>query len=78
MSDVLRQLDGVTLYQRITDNSHPKSATAKELINIGRRPKIHYNAQTLGINMPSEWCFGDHNFGLLLFSKCSIIFLISL
>ena len=69
MSDVLRQLDGVTLYQRITDNSDPKSATAKELINISRRPKIHYNAQTLGINMPSEWCFGDHNFGLLLFSK---------
>merc|ERR1719192_647564 len=38
LSDVLRQLDGVTLYQRITDNSDPKSATAKELINISRRP----------------------------------------
>ena len=65
----MRLVGGVTLYQRVIDSNYPKSAVTKELLNIKTRGLIHYPEEELGINMPSEECFGETNYGLLLFSK---------
>lgn len=69
LSESLRLVGGVTLYQRVIDSNYPKSAVTKELLNIKTRGLIHYPEEELGINMPSEECFGETNYGLLLFSK---------
>ena len=69
LSETLRYVGGATLYQRVTNDCEPKSCVTREMINICPRGKLHYNEEELGINMPSSECFGDVDFGLLLFSK---------
>ena len=62
-------VNGSTLYQRIIDDKEPVSAVTREMLNIKPRQASHYNAEALGENMPSSECFGNVDFGLLMYAR---------
>jgi len=69
LTETLRLVNGSTLYQRIIDDKEPVSAVTREMLNIKPRQASHYNAEALGENMPSSECFGNVDFGLLMYAR---------